>query len=124
MLQSPRFSAVRTPSLVAGLAVASCLAAAAPGAASFHLMQIEQVIGGVCGDLTQQAIQLRMRADDQGVVNLARIRAWDSAGGFPVVIKDFTTNVTLDTEGSRVLSLSPAFDAAQGGPTPISHSPT
>ena len=30
--------------------------------ATFHLMQIEQVIGGVNGDTTAQAIQLRMRA--------------------------------------------------------------
>ena len=29
--------------------------------ATFHLMQIEQVIGGVNGDTSAQAIQLRMR---------------------------------------------------------------
>ncbi len=34
---------------------------ALPAQATFHLMQIEQVIGGVNGDTTAQAIQLRMR---------------------------------------------------------------
>ena len=32
-----------------------------PAFASFHLMQIEQVIGGVHGDTSAQAIQLRIR---------------------------------------------------------------
>jgi hypothetical protein len=112
MFRSFESSAVRNSLLVAGLVVASSLAAA-PVGASFHLMQIEQVIGGVCGDVTQQAIQLRMRSGDQGVVSLARIRAWDAAGANPVVIRDFTTNVTQDALGSRILSLSAAFDTAQ-----------
>ena len=34
---------------------------AQPAFATFHLMQIEQVIGGVNGDTSRQAIQLRMR---------------------------------------------------------------
>ena len=33
---------------------------APPADADFHLMQIEQVIGGVNGDTAAQAIQLRM----------------------------------------------------------------
>ncbi len=51
-----------------------------PAYASFHLMQIEQVIGGVGGDTTAQAIQLRMRTTFQNFVASARIRAWDAAG--------------------------------------------
>ena len=39
--------------------------AATPAVATFHLMQIEQVIGGVNGDTSAQAIQLRMRASTQ-----------------------------------------------------------
>jgi hypothetical protein len=35
--------------------------AAAPAHATFHLMQVEQVIGGVGGYTSAQAIQLRMR---------------------------------------------------------------
>ena len=33
-----------------------------PASATFHLMQIEQVIGGVDGNTGVQAIQLRMRS--------------------------------------------------------------
>ncbi len=39
-----------------------------PAQASFHLMQIEQVIGGVNGDTNAQAIQLRMRFAGQNLV--------------------------------------------------------
>ena len=41
---------------------------AAPAWASFHVMKIEQAIGGVGGDTTQQAIQLRMRANGQNLL--------------------------------------------------------
>ena len=44
------------------LAALASLALALPVQASFHLMQIEQVIGGVNGDTTAQAVQLRMRS--------------------------------------------------------------
>ena len=56
------------------------LALATPAFANFHLMQIEQVIGGVNGDTTKQAIQLRMRSAGQSVVSQAQIRAFDAAG--------------------------------------------
>jgi len=32
------------------------------GEAAFHVMQIEEIIGGINGDPTAQAIQLRLRA--------------------------------------------------------------
>jgi len=44
-----------------------------PAHATFHLMQVEQVIGGVSGDTSAQAIQLRMRLDGQGGVSKARL---------------------------------------------------
>jgi hypothetical protein len=57
--------------------------------ATYHLMQIEVVIGGVEGDLSAQAIQLRMRASDQREVHVARLVAWDANGENPVVLVDF-----------------------------------
>ena len=48
----------------AALVLGAVLLSSSPGftvPTSFHLMQIEQVIGGVNGDVTLQAIQLRMR---------------------------------------------------------------
>lgn len=77
--------------------------------ASFHFMQIEQVIGGVNGDSMAQAIQLRMRSSFQNLVSASRIRAWDAAGSNPILIIDMTQNVANSQTGDRVLIASPAF---------------
>jgi hypothetical protein len=88
-----------------------------PARASFHVMQIEQVIAGANGDPAAQAIQLRMRALGENFVSLGRLRAWDAAGANPIVIMDPTGNVTQNTAGSRVLFETSAFASAYG-PTP------
>jgi hypothetical protein len=77
-------------------------------------MQIEQVIGGVAGDTSLQAIQLRMRSGGQNFVHLGRIRAWDATGSNPIVIMDMTTDVATGAAGSRVLIASPNFQGAFG----------
>ncbi len=84
---------------------------AQPAYASFHLMQIEQVIGGVDGDTTAQAIQLRMRVLGQNEVLGARMRAWDATGSNPVIIIDFLSNVPNGLVGSRVLITSTNFNS-------------
>jgi uncharacterized repeat protein (TIGR01451 family) len=90
--------------------------AAAPALASFHLMKIEQAIGGVGGDTSQQAIQLRMRAAGQNLVGgTSRLRAWDAAGTNPVTLVSFPSNVANGATGARILVVSPAFAAAQAG---------
>ncbi|MEK6677384.1 MAG: hypothetical protein AABZ47_17245 [Planctomycetota bacterium] len=84
-----------------------------PVFASFHLMQIEQVIGGVNGDTTAQAIQLRMRLGGQNLLNPSRIRVFDAAGLNPVLIYDFISalpNFTVASgAGRRILLTSPNF---------------
>src|SRR5262245_32570070 len=82
--------------LVAFLAARDCRA-------SFHLTCIEQVIAGVNGDITAQAIQLRARAVGENLLMPARIRAWDAMGQNPIVIVDFTTSVPNGAQGARVL---------------------
>ncbi|MEE8169772.1 MAG: hypothetical protein V3T70_04425 [Phycisphaerae bacterium] len=82
-----------------------------PALASFHFMQIEQVIGGVNGDTSAQAIQLRMRSFGQNLVGAARIRAWDAAGANPVLIVNFTTSVPNGAAGRRILVTSANFNA-------------
>ena len=77
--------------------------------ATFHLMQIEQVIGGVGGDPSAQAIQLRMRAPGQNLVGASRLRAWDSAGANPVLLIDFPGDVANGATGDRVLVTSGNF---------------
>jgi len=77
--------------------------------ATFHFMQIEQVIGGVNGDTSAQAIQLRMRFSGQQFVSQGRIRAWDAAGANPVIIIDMLTDVAVGLSGRRVLITSASF---------------
>ena len=81
----------------------------APVEATFHFMQVEQVIGGVDGDVTAQAIQLRMRFSDQHLVDRARLVAWDAAGENPIVLIQFPAPVTGRAAGSRVLVASENF---------------
>ena len=100
---------------IGALLLASSPAFSVPN--TFHLMQIEQVIGGVQGDTTLQAIQLRMRIGGQEVVSKARLRAWDANGANPVLIVDMATNVPNGNGGDRVLVSTAAF-AAAFGPTP------
>src|SRR6266496_2074630 len=99
---------------VSGLAL---LLSASPALASFHLMKVEQAMGGVGGDPSQQAIQLRMRAAGQSFVGSgqARLKAWDAAGLNPVTLIIFPSDVATSAQGSRILVVSPAFAAAQPG---------
>ena len=96
------------------VALGACLLASSPGFTvpnTFHLMQIEQVIGGVGGNVNLQAIQLRMRAPGQNLVSQARLRAWNSAGAVPVLVIDITSNVPNATTGAHVLIATPQFAA-------------
>jgi len=102
----------RTPLLVLLVALA-----AVPAAASFHLMQIEQATGGMCGNPSAQAIQLRMRALGQNFVSAARLVAHDATGSNPVVLIAFPSNVAVSSAGSRILVTTAAFETA-GGPVP------
>ena len=104
-------------SLVAlGLGVLGVLAVE-PARASFHLMQIEQVSGAVCGGVSEQAIQLRMRALGQNLVASARLNVRDAAGANPVLLLNITANVANSAAGTRILLVSSSFAAAGHGPT-------
>ncbi len=80
-----------------------------PVYATFHLMQIEQVVGGVNGDATVQAVQLRMRTAFQNAVQASQLRAWDAAGQNPILLIDFTQAVANGNGGDRVLVASANF---------------
>jgi len=95
--------------LIAILLYAPLVLSASP--TTFDLMQIEQVIGGINGDVTAQAIQLRMRTGGQTLVSGARLQAWDKTGLIPVLIIDFTTNVAKGGTGKRILVASANFPA-------------
>jgi hypothetical protein len=90
------------------LAFAGCVILGNTAQGTFHFMQIEQVIGGVNGDTTAQAIQLRMRFAGQNLVNQAAVRVVDAAGANSVLLDDMTTNV-LSGQGRRILLATPNF---------------
>ncbi len=102
--------------IVLALTAALALAAAPPAAATFHLMQIEQVAGGFCGGTTAQAIQLRMRTVGQNLVQGARLVAHDATGSNPVVLIVFPSNVANASTGSRILITTAGFSSIAGGP--------
>jgi len=79
--------------------------------ATYHLMQIEQVIVSVDGDPTAQAIQLRMRSTTelQNLVSNARLVVLDAAGLNPITVLDIPTDVANGSAGSHVLIASPNF---------------
>lgn len=86
---------------------------ALPAQASFHFMQIEQAVGGVGGDSSVQAVQLRMRSGGQNQVQFARLRVRDATGANPIVLVDFSSPVANGMLGDRVLIASPGFVARQ-----------
>jgi hypothetical protein len=96
------------------VAVGLAVLAVQPAAASFHLMQIEQVIGPTCGRAGEQAIQLRMRAVGQNLVSYARLNVRDAAGANPVLLLNITTDVGASAAGSRVLLATADFATANG----------
>ncbi|MCK6485201.1 MAG: hypothetical protein HUU22_05515 [Phycisphaerae bacterium] len=93
--------------------VCANLALTTSASALHHLMQIEQVIGGVNGDMTAQAIQLRMRASSQQIqLNMARLVVRDAAGLNPIILYDFTTadnGLPNGATGDRILVCSANF---------------
>lgn len=111
--------------------LASALAFPASAFASFHFMQIEQVIGGVNGDTSAQAIQLRERSFFQNLVQQGRLIAYDATGNNPVIVATFATSVPHGQTGNRVLVATSSFasytnpavvpDAIMSAPIPASY---
>ena len=71
--------------------------------AFFHFMQIEQVIGGVDGDTTAQAVQLRMRALNQIQIQFAKLWVRDATGANPVLLINFGSLVPNGGTGASML---------------------
>ncbi|MBY0113805.1 MAG: hypothetical protein K2Y21_13390 [Phycisphaerales bacterium] len=86
-----------------------CVLLASTAVASHHVMQIQQIIGGVGGDVTAQAIQLRQRFAGQNFVALSRLRVYDAAGQNPITLITFPANVSNGAAGATILIASPSF---------------
>jgi hypothetical protein len=89
---------------------------ARPAHASFHLMQIEQVIAGVDGSTATQAIQMRFRASNQNLVSFTALVAYDATGSNPVVLLVFPSNVSAGPAGSNILVATSGFSSSTNPP--------
>ena len=98
------------------LSVFAWIALAVPVQATFHFMQIEQVIGGVNGDTTAQAVQLRMRFPGQNLVMGVQLVAVDAAGNNPITLLTFPSNVSQADAGSRILITTSSFASHEATP--------
>lgn len=96
-----------------GLCLGSILlvAQAVPARASFHIMQTEQVIGGVNGDVTAQAIQFRQRTAFQNQMQFSRYVVRNASGGSPIILAAPASPVPNFNTGDRVLFATPSFAA-------------
>ncbi len=109
---------MRSSRFAGALAVAVGAGATGAAEATFHLMQIEQAIGGVNGDTSAQAIQLRFRAASQCFLDPARLRVRDAAGLNPITLFNFSVCPAFPTPcvpgcstADRVLLVSPGMAA-------------
>jgi hypothetical protein len=88
---------------------------ASSASATFHLMQIEQVMAGVDGDTTAQAIQLRLRNVFENMVSQGRLVAYDATGSNPVILINVPSNVANGAAGATILFTTPSFNSMTNG---------
>ena len=98
------------------LVAAGLAATALPAHATFHLMQVEQILAGVDGSTATQAIQLRMRTSFQTQVQNAVLNVSDATGGNTIQLKAFPGPVAGSATGSRVLIATANFSSATNPP--------
>lgn len=78
--------------------------------ASFHFMQIAEVISGVNGDTSAQAIELRMRSSGQNFLsNAPKLIVVDANGANPITLINFASDVAIGNFGSTILIASSTF---------------
>jgi hypothetical protein len=94
---------------LAAIVLCLCPSAALAQYMFFERMQIEQIVAGVGGNTEAQAIQLRMRMDDERWVAGARIYAYDADGKNPILLVDLGKNVPNGQVGDRVLVATSAM---------------
>jgi hypothetical protein len=83
--------------------------------AAFHFMQIEEIIGGLNGDPTAQAIQLRMRSSGQNAVAGTQLFARNATGGAPILLLTLPSGVSNGSFGANILLTTASFDSYMAG---------
>jgi hypothetical protein len=92
---------------------------AARADAAFHVMQVEQIVGGISGTTNAQAIQLRLRSSGQQLVSNASLWVADSSGLNRILLLNIASDVSNGAAGARILLATSAFTTAMinGGST-------
>ena len=85
--------------------------------AFFDHLEIEKVIGGVNGDTTAQAVQLKMRARENNSLHLnVRLVVYNSSGSNPVVLTTFPFPNPLSGDCRPILIASAGFENVTNPP--------
>ena len=71
-------------------------------------------MGGYCGAVDQQAVQLRLRAPGENMVSGKRLVAYDAAGQNGVTLATLPSNVTNAAQGDHILVATASFASEQG----------
>jgi flagellar hook capping protein FlgD len=71
------------------------LLVATPAKANFHVNEITKVMAGFEGDATVQAIELKMLANNENLVNGKQFKAYDAAGTLVATLGAFTSDLPL-----------------------------
>lgn len=94
------------------LTICAISGAPRPAAAAFHIMQIEQVIGGVGNDPNAQAVQLKMRITGQNLLaGSAQLVVRDAAGANPIILSNFVGTNPPSGACKEILLATPGFSA-------------
>lgn len=99
--------------LVSALILCATLCAA-PAWAAFHLNEINKIMVGYNGDQTIQAVEIKMIADFENVVNTGTIKVYDANGAFVSTLGTFSGNVAVGVTGRKILCATSNFASTFG----------
>lgn len=96
-----------------GAALALCPAApAGAGPQAFHHIEINKLLVGYNGDMTIQAVELKLLAAGERFVSGASIALYDSTGALTANLGTFASDVANGAAGDRILCATAAFASA------------
>ncbi len=112
------FTPERIRSLLPTLTVSAALSAPCllplPAYATFHLNEISKIMVGFNGDPSIQAIELKMLASSQHLVNGTSIKAYDAAGVLLGTLGTFGSDLANGIAGQKILCATNNFATTFG----------
>jgi len=90
---------------------------------TFHLAEIYKIMAGYNGNTTIQAVEVRMNATGQNLVNGASIVTYDPDGAAVATLGTFTADLPIGVAGARFLCATTAFQTTFGITADLTISP-